>query len=120
MSDQYPHKCPLCQYPAYLGLNTVACTNVWCKHYEAPKFEYPEKADASPQLRQALIKAVDRLGVAAPRVSGIQAWLPSSTDPAILDHLDQLYQDAINQAGIQFYPDDGVCDCDDDDCDASD
>lgn len=95
MSDQYPHKCPLCQCPAYLGLNTVACTNVWCKHYEAPKFEYPNTGPAysvtiDESLQQALIKAALKVYTfKAP--SGISAWLPAYDD-----------------------------DCDDDDCDASD
>lgn len=75
MSDQYPHKCPLCAYPAYVGAYAVKCTNVWCKHYEPPKFEYPESKEVSPELREALVKG------AARAISGLAAWLPRYADP---------------------------------------
>jgi hypothetical protein len=32
--ERFPHDCPLCQSPAYLGAVTVECTNKSCRHYK--------------------------------------------------------------------------------------
>ena len=32
--ERFPHDCPLCQAPAYLGAVTVECTNKTCRHYK--------------------------------------------------------------------------------------
>ena len=32
MSDRWPHKCPECGAPAYVGMNQVECVNRGCKH----------------------------------------------------------------------------------------
>jgi hypothetical protein len=30
--DKYPHKCTLCGRPAYVGLNSIECSNKKCVH----------------------------------------------------------------------------------------
>lgn len=30
--SKFPHKCPLCDSPAYLGANVIECSNTSCKH----------------------------------------------------------------------------------------
>jgi hypothetical protein len=30
--SRFPHKCPLCNNPAYLGANVVECSNTSCRH----------------------------------------------------------------------------------------
>jgi hypothetical protein len=30
--SRFPHKCPLCNNPAYFGANVVECSNTSCKH----------------------------------------------------------------------------------------
>jgi hypothetical protein len=32
--ERFPHDCPLCQAPAYLGAVAVECTNKTCRHYK--------------------------------------------------------------------------------------
>jgi len=32
----YPHRCPECGGPAYIGFKTVACSNPGCHHAEIP------------------------------------------------------------------------------------
>lgn len=99
MSEQYPHKCPLCGSDAYVGAYAVKCSNAWCKHFEPPKFEYPKADTFSPELRDALLKAAVKVYrfKAVQQPSGIYKWLP----------------DPVSQDDTAFYPDD-------DDCDASD
>lgn len=36
--SRYPHRCPACQAPAYLGaVSSVECTGKWCRFYHGDK-----------------------------------------------------------------------------------
>lgn len=55
MSD-YPHTCPLCSAPAYLGAYAVKCSARGCKHYEKPAAAY--------EIEGTL------------KITGLEAWIP--------------------------------------------
>ena len=31
--EKYPHTCPKCQHPAFIGLNNVSCSNKECENF---------------------------------------------------------------------------------------
>jgi len=101
MSEQYPHKCPVCKYPAYVGIGpaSVKCSNVWCKWYEPPKFEYPTESKGPLTGTEAWV-GVDsgyhltgtvRVKLPSPRTYAVITGLdpdPDYTDNDDYDHAD--------------------------------
>jgi hypothetical protein len=58
VAGQYPHKCPECGAPAYVGLKDVKCTAWACKHFDPASYEQRKlvirsRADGTFELVEA-------------------------------------------------------------------